>query len=119
MTEVLLNPNKVTEWSNQDGILNFRERIYVGEVGVIRQKLIETLHSSQLGGHSRYQASYARAKALFYWMKKEFQELVRQCDVCKRCRDDHIPYSGLLQPLPEPKYSWSHVSLDFIEGLPK
>ncbi|KAL3497765.1 hypothetical protein ACH5RR_040497 [Cinchona calisaya] len=111
----------VTSQIYKDGILRFKGRMYVGETRTIRQKLIEALHSSQLGGHSGYQANYSRVKALFFWlgMKKQFHEIVNQCDVCKRCKDDHIPYLGLQQPLPEPKYSWSYVSLDFIEGLPK
>ncbi|XP_022841853.1 uncharacterized protein LOC111365530 [Olea europaea var. sylvestris] len=42
-----------------------------------------------------------------------------QCDVCQKCKDEHLPYPGLLQPLPEPHHSWSHISIDFIERPPK
>ena len=62
-----------------------------------------------------------KVKGIFYWprMKAEVKEYVRECDVCKRCKIELIPYPGLLQPLPIPEQAWSSVSMDFIDGLPR
>nr|XP_027071736.1 uncharacterized protein LOC113696531 [Coffea arabica] len=46
-------------------------------------------------------------------IKKEVQE----CEVCSRCKHENIPNLGLRQSLPGPQYSWSHITMDFIEGL--
>lgn len=82
---------------------------------------MNALHASQLEGHSGIQASYARAKTMFYWpgIKRDIKWAILECDVCRRCKRENVPYPGLLQPLPEPNYSWSHITMDFIEGLPK
>ena len=52
-------------------------------------------------------------------MKKDLAEFIEQCDICRRSKSERVPYPGLLQPLPLPVQSWSHISMDFIEGLPK
>lgn len=31
----------------------------------------------------------------------------------------HVPYPGLLEPLPVPAMAWTHISMVFVEGLPK
>jgi hypothetical protein len=46
-------------------------------------------------------------------------EFVKNCAVCQKNKSENVPYPGLLQPLPLPDMAWSHVSMDFIEGLPK
>lgn len=55
----------------------------------------------------------------FYWpgMKEQIQNVISECDICQRNKDERVPYPGLLQPLPVPEKSWSHISMDFIEGL--
>ena len=101
-------------------MLRYECKIVVGREGSVRKKIITAIHDSQLGGHSGVHASYLRAKQLFHWpeMHKDIKDTVLQCDTCKRCKDEHTAYPGLLQPLPIPQYSWSHVTMDFIEGLP-
>lgn len=45
--------------------------------------------------------------------------MVLECDVCQRCKGEHVAYPGLLQPLPLPSRAWEHITIDFIEGVPK
>ncbi|KAI3360676.1 hypothetical protein L3Q82_002542 [Scortum barcoo] len=42
----------------------------------------------------------------------------KACPVCSRHKSSHHAPAGLLQPLPVPRRPWSHVSLDFVTGLP-
>lgn len=93
----------------------------IGQDKSLQQKLFKALHQSTIGGHSRIKATYQRMKKLFYWtgMKKEIELLVSQCPICQRSKHENCKYPGLLDPLPTPDMAWAHVSLDFIEGLPK
>ncbi|KAH0781752.1 hypothetical protein KY290_001350 [Solanum tuberosum] len=42
-----------------------------------------------------------------------------ECDICQRSKDETIAYPSLLQPLSIPNQEGTHISMDFIEWLPK
>ena len=46
-------------------------------------------------------------------------DYIQQCPVCQKNKAGHIPCRRLLQPLPIPEMAWTHISMDFVEGLPK
>ena len=52
-------------------------------------------------------------------MEKETRAFVMACSVCTRSKNPRQRPQGLLQPLPIPKHHWSHLSADFITGLPE
>jgi len=66
-------------------------------------------------------ATYQRIKKIFYWprLKKETQQFISECAVCQSAKSEHCPYPGLLEPLDTPDMAWQHITMDFIEGLPK
>ncbi|KAL0192566.1 hypothetical protein M9458_010862, partial [Cirrhinus mrigala] len=45
-------------------------------------------------------------------------EYVQACNICARSKTANSPSTGELQPLPIPKRPWSHISVDFVTGLP-
>jgi hypothetical protein len=79
------------------------------------------MHASPIGGHSGIVASYQRIKRIFFWpgLKKDTEKFISECAVCQRAKGEHCHYPGLLQPLEQPDMAWQHISMDFIEGLPK
>jgi len=108
-------------YSLQQGVIRCKGRIWVGNNSAIQTKIIATLHSSAVGGHSGQQATYHRIKKLFCWkgLKTDVQQFIKQCQVCRQAKHLHTHPQGLLQPLPIPDGAWQNISLDFIEGLPK
>jgi hypothetical protein len=82
--------------------------------------ILQALHDSGVGGHSRVAATYGRIKSLFAWpqLKQFVHTLVQQCETCQKAKVEHTKLPGLLQPLPVPDQAWDVVSLDFVEGLP-
>ncbi|KAL5723866.1 hypothetical protein ACHQM5_007208 [Ranunculus cassubicifolius] len=121
ISQILLTPDKFPLYSYSAGILRFQNRIYVGNDPTLRLKLLASLHESSIGGHSGIQGTYQRAKLYFYWpgLKSDIQTLIQACEICQRCKTNHSHPKGLLQPLPVPDHAWQHVSMDFIEGLPR
>lgn len=65
--------------------------------------------------------TYHKLKKVFYWpkLKQEVENFVSECPTCQISKAEHVHSPGLLDPLPIPEMAWSHISMDFIEGLPK
>ena len=121
ITTLSTNAGNDPDNSIQQGILRHKGKAWIGNNGVLRQELVSTIHNSGLGGHSGVWATYQRLKAIFYWptMIEQVKVVVQECDICQRYKDEQVLYLGLLQPLPVPDGMWEHISMDFIEGLPK
>lgn len=104
-----------------NGPLRHKGKLRIGSKGNMRQQLIKAMHSSALGGQSGVLATYKRLRSLFYWpsMQTDIQRVVQECDTCQRNKIENIAPPGLLQPLLVPDHLWKHISMDFIEGLPK
>jgi hypothetical protein len=61
------------------GILSFNGRIVVGADNLLKNKLMDTIHSSPMGGHSGIRASYQRIKHIFYWpnLKRDVEKFIQ------------------------------------------
>ncbi|KAI2650848.1 Transposon Tf2-8 polyprotein [Labeo rohita] len=57
----------------------------------------------------------------FWWrtLRRDVQQYVQACNICARSKTTNTPSTGELQPLPIPKRPWSHISIDFVTGLPE
>lgn len=108
-------------YSLKNGVLKYKNKLYVGSNGELRTQLIQNFHKSVFGGHSGEKATLNRLKLVFHWpqMQKDVKSLVKTCPVCQKNKSENTPYPGLLSPLPIPDQAWTHVCMDFIEGLPK
>jgi hypothetical protein len=100
--------------------LRRKGKLVVGANPTIKESIFKWLHDSALGGHSGRDVTASRVKSLFYWkgMTKDVHNYVKNCDTCQKNKHDLAAYPGLLQPLPIPHQIWTHISMDFIEGLP-
>lgn len=121
LVELSAGNTKHPKFTLKEGILRYEGRIWVGNNTKVQQKILQTLHSSAIGGHSGVQVTYSKTRKLFAWpgMKKHIQLFVGACTVCKQAKVEHVKYPGLLQPLPVPEQAWQMISLDFIKGLPR
>jgi hypothetical protein len=106
-------------WKNDS--LWYKDRLYLCKKSQLKQKVLLELHTSLVGGHSRFLKTYHRVKKEFFWdgLKNDVQRFVVEFLVCQQNKVETIKTPGLLQPLAIPSQHWEEVSMDFITGLPK
>lgn len=102
-----------------DGLVTFRDRIYVLNCSELKNLILREFHAKPYSGHPRYQRMLTAVKKFYYWsnLKKEVVELVARCLdfqwVKAKCKHP----SGLLEPIAIPEWKWEAISMDFITGL--
>ncbi|XP_027171840.1 uncharacterized protein LOC113771462 [Coffea eugenioides] len=104
LLKLAMGADALPDYSYNQGILRFKGRVWIGADSELRQRLVSCFHDSSLGGHSGNLGTYQRIKSYLYWpgMKKEVEQYVQSCEVCKRSKNENCPYPGLLQPLAIP-----------------
>src|SRR6185312_5518455 len=68
LSKLIVNPDVVPNFSVQDGILKFQNRIWLGSNVALQPKVFHALHGSAIGGHSSFPITYRRVKELFAWL---------------------------------------------------
>jgi hypothetical protein len=106
-------------WKNDS--LWYKYCLYLCKNSQLKQKELLELHTSLVGGHSRFLKTYHRVKKDFFWdgLKTDVEMFVEECLVCQENKVETIKTPCLLQPLCIQSQRWEEVSMDFITGLPK
>lgn len=86
----------------------------------VRSQVLQWAHTARFSCHPGVLRTLSFLRRYFWWpaMAKDAKEYVSACSTCARNKLSNRPPPGLLQPLPTPARPWSHVSLDFVTGLP-
>jgi Reverse transcriptase (RNA-dependent DNA polymerase)/RNase H-like domain found in reverse transcriptase/Integrase zinc binding domain/Chromo (CHRromatin Organisation MOdifier) domain len=117
---ILEESNNNKKFNIRDGLIYFKERIYVPTTS-IQNQLITFYHDLPLGGHQGIDTTIERIRRT-YWFPKmttKIEEYIRTCDTCCKIKTSrHKPY-GLLHELPVPSYIGEQITLDWITDLPK
>ena len=95
----------------QDGLLHYKNCIWVGDDHELQHKIIRAFHSTPVGGHSGFPVTYRRLLSLFRWsgMKAQVQNFVSTCQVCQQAKPERVLYPGKLQPLRVPSEAWHTI----------
>lgn len=111
---------EVAEFSFQEGLVLFHERMVVPSESSLRLQLLEEFHSSLVGGHAGVARTFHRLSFNFFWkgMRKDVQAFMAACQVCQQMKDQFKQPAGLLQPLPVPRMMFEEITMDFITCLP-
>jgi hypothetical protein len=67
LVKLFLDASSVPHFSLKDGILRYKNRIWVGFDPQLHHKLVTTFHHSPVGGHSGVPVTYRKIKQVFAW----------------------------------------------------
>ncbi|GAA0151691.1 hypothetical protein LIER_10355 [Lithospermum erythrorhizon] len=104
-----------------DGMLTMYGGIFVSYSNELKREILEEAHNAPYSMHPGSTKMYRDLRTSYWWpkMKRETAEFVAKCLTCQQVKIEHRHPAGLLQPLPIPEWTWEHITMDFVFGLPK
>jgi len=108
-----------SEWLNIDGLLQFREKIYVSQSPDLRRQIVVLCHDIHIAGHPRCWKTLELVSQNYWWpqMSRYIGQYVSTCDLCLRTKSWRHSLVGELQPLSVPDAWWDTLSVDFVVEL--
>ncbi|GJP61803.1 hypothetical protein CLOP_g18929 [Closterium sp. NIES-67] len=96
------------------------DRIWVPSYQLLHELLIQEVHDAKCSGHFGVDKTFKMLQHHYYWpnANHDVQQYVASCPTCQLMKSSRQKLVGLLQPLEPPTKPWTHVSMDFVTGLP-
>ncbi|KAJ3550669.1 hypothetical protein NMY22_g303 [Coprinellus aureogranulatus] len=112
--------NGLPDWSEEDGLVFHKGRIYVPSDLELRQAVLKQCHDDPTAGHPGEHGTYELLSRSFWWPQARafVKKYVEGCEVCSKRKHHQHPRSNL-QPLPVPDGPWESIGVDLVTQLPK
>jgi len=109
------------EWSNIDGLLRFRGKIYVPQSLDLHRQIVALCHDTHIADHPGRWKTLELVSQNYWWpqMSRYIGQYVSTCDLCLRTKPWRHSPVGELQPLSVPDAWWDTLSVDFMVELPE
>lgn len=115
------DPNPPHGYTWLQDTLRYKGHLFLVQNSYLKQRVLTTMHSSPLPGHSGFQKNYAYTRHSFFLegMKKDILTFAAECDTFQWNKGETVKDPRPLKPLPIPPTLWIDISMDFIMGLQK
>ena len=109
------------EWSEEQGLILFRGKVYVPKDVQLRREVVKMHHDTPIAGHPGRWKTLELVTRNYWWpgVTKFVFDYVDGCDPCQRYKNNPQSPAGKLMPPETPTEPWKNVSADFIVGLPE
>lgn len=93
-----------TKFRFLNGLIFYKDRIYLVPESKLIEKTILALHDESNVGHPGFYKTYRLVRERFSWkgLKDEIMKHVKECQKCQENKSENTLSAGLLQPLPIP-----------------
>ena len=109
------------EWTEEQGLILFKGKVYVPKDIALRRKIVELHHDSQITGHPGRWKTLELVSRNYWWpnMARFIAAYCKGCDRCNRTKTFPGKPVGKLVPTQIPKDIWQIITVDLIVGLPE
>ena len=109
-----------SECSTVDGLIDFRNRLFVPDVPKLRLEVVHRTHSSGPAGPGRVKTLDLLNRTYWWPGIAEFTAtFVQNCALCFQTKTPRSAPPGFLKPLELPARPWTDISIDHVIDLPK
>jgi len=108
------------EWSEEDGVLQFRGKIYVPRNSDLRRWVVSLCHDTKVARHPGRWKTLELVSRNYWWpqMSRYIRQYVSTCDLCLRTKPIRQAPVGELHSFRIPDLRWDTLSVDFVVELP-
>jgi len=109
------------EWSEEQGLVLFRGKVYVPKDIKLRLEIIKLHHDTPIAGHPDQWKTLELVTRNYWWpgITMQVKNYVSGCDRCQRMKSFPEKPAGKLKPNEATSQPWKDITTDFITGLPE
>jgi len=107
------------KWSNIDGLLRFRGKIYIPQSPDLCKQIVALCHDTHIAGHPGHWKTLELVSRNYWWpqMSRYIGQYVSTCDLCLWTKPWRYSPVGKLQLLSILDVRWDTLSVDFVVEL--
>jgi len=120
LQQALSKTVRSAEWSEDEGLLQFRGKIYVPQNSDLRRWVVSLCHDTKVARHPGCWKILELVSRNYWWpqMSRYIRQYVSTCDLCLRIKLIRQALVGELHPLQILDSRWDMLSVDFVVELP-